>query len=331
MSGPRGVPWSSLPPEEAERYRKDNRRRRKLRQLGRPSIVPNEPTRERIILLHDVFGLTFRDIAKAVPEGMKPLSASTVSDLYRGRRASGPIGEIPRTTEERVLAIPIPDRPLSSKANVNPVGTQRRLRALAYAGYGSQFISELLGYSNWNFVWRITAEKPSRVHRCTAVFASTRDAIAQLYEELIDTDPLELGLKPMSIGKTKATARRKGYEPASCWDEGTIDDPNAIPEWTGACGTVHGRAVHQREGIPICRACADAWNERRAELERYTFDGKKFEEIMKRRGLGRTEVATALGINTDTVYAYVAGIRRPPPERADQIATFLRVSMEELS
>src|SRR5690606_40281199 len=70
----------------------------------------------------------------------------------------------------------------------------------------------------------------------------------------------------------------------------SIDDPDAFPEWTGACGTVHGRQVHMREKIPMCDPCRKAHAERAAELKEYTFDHARLVELMDRKHMSLAQM-----------------------------------------
>lgn len=330
MTGPRGVSWHDLPLEQRERLRAINRKRRKMRELGIPAMVPKDVAVERIKLLHDQYAMTFKQIAEAVPESMDPLSPSTVSDLYRGRRSSGPIGEIPRRTQDRVLAVPIPALPLTSGANVDPTGTRRRLQALCCVGFGSRFVAEYLGHADWNFIWRITRGEKTSGHNCKAVFASTRDTIAELYEKLKDADPLDFpGSYPIGVGKTRAQARRNGYAPPHCWDEDTIDDPAAIPEWTGACGQAEGPAIHRRERIPMCPACRKARYTHppapKVELDREALE----RHIQAWDGTLRS-LAAKLDMHVDSLSGWRNGQRSPSPAAMEKLAKVLGVHTQEL-
>ena len=43
------------------------------------------------------------------------------------------------------------------------------------------------------------------------------------------------------------------------WDDDTIDDPAAFPDWTGKCGTPDGYDAHYKMKIlPSCQPCRDA-------------------------------------------------------------------------
>lgn len=47
------------------------------------------------------------------------------------------------------------------------------------------------------------------------------------------------------------------WAPVGAWDEDTLDDPDAAPDWTGRCGTPGGAEAHRRRGTPTCQACRD--------------------------------------------------------------------------
>jgi hypothetical protein len=88
----------------------------------------------------------------------------------------------------------------------------------------------------------------------------TAGKVDQMYRKLALVKPEDHGIAEGAIVRAKTYARKAGWTATpGCWDEDTIDDPSAFPEWTGQCGTVYGFRVHYREGLlPVCEACSKA-------------------------------------------------------------------------
>ena len=91
----------------------------------------------------------------------------------------------------------------------------------------------------------------SREHVHHGTYAKVRD----LYEKLQHVDPRDHGVTEGDMRRAKTWASKKGCAPISCWDDDTIDDPEAWPEWTGLCGTLRGRKLHYEYKIPLCHNC----------------------------------------------------------------------------
>lgn len=277
-----------MTPEEREEARRAERRRRKLRETGRPRMVPVGPAQRRVRLLHDRGGMTFKEIAEKAR-----LSMNTVSELHRGFRTDGPrrakggeILKINRTTEEAILSVPPPVICPTSTALVDPTGTIRRMQALAVGGFGARFIAlNGLGHAEANMVWRLMVGKEHASHKLLKVEIATREKVRDFYDKMAGADPRDFGLSNNVIAKTKAWAERNGWAPYTAWDDDTIEDPDAFPEWTGACGTPAGYRVHVRElmqgnDLPICLPCRTAAESRKLGPDRWIFKNQAFAELL---------------------------------------------------
>lgn len=146
----------------------------------------------------------------------------------------------------------------SDLALIGATGTVRRLQALAVAGWPSRCLGAQLGNA------RTRVPKLLRERHVTV---RTARRVAALYVRLSTVDPATHGATPEEIARVKARAAALGWAPASAWDEDRIDDPAALPEWTGHCGTTKGVALHERHGIPICPPCQGAITRRRLRNE----------------------------------------------------------------
>lgn len=222
-------------------------RRRYLRETGRPSIVPADEAVAHVRYLHDVCGLTFRAMA-ALTHGQ--VHDSTLADFYVGRRTGHselPITSTRRTTANAVLSIRAGFQ-YDSKSLVSACGTRRRLQALAHRGFGAKHLAAITGQEHKQ-MWRYMTGPQSGRHVAKYVQIRSRETIRVWYEKLRNADPADYGGTPFSIKRAKTLAYQHGWATDACWDEDTWDDPDAIPEWTGKCGTAQGYRIHHRDDI----------------------------------------------------------------------------------
>lgn len=99
---------------------------------------------------------------------------------------------------------------------VPAIGTIRRIRALAFNGWGQIELGKRLG------VPQARISKWAR-GECGEVETAHAAAVARLFRELWD--------KPGPSRRARLAALRHGYEPALAWDN--IDDPREIPNRSG--------------------------------------------------------------------------------------------------
>lgn len=122
-----------------------------------------------------------------------------------------------RTSRNKRRAIPDWEaRRLSGMdVTVPMIGTQRRLKALAYVGWSAQAIADMIG-SNYRPILKIRNGDNERVK------LSTHRKIAEVYQRLALTDA------PGRSGEiTRGYARHNGYHSALAWNN--IDDKNEVP------------------------------------------------------------------------------------------------------
>ncbi|MFJ9448197.1 hypothetical protein ACIRRH_41235 [Kitasatospora sp. NPDC101235] len=134
-------------------------------------------------------------------------------------------------------------------AIIDATGTTRRLQALVAAGWPFAYLAARLGRTRGNF---------SSLLRRARVQAHTARAVCDLYVELWLTDPATRGADPEAMARARTCAASNDWAPPGAWDEDTIDDPAAAPDWTGACGTTAGYSAHQRAGTTTCPPCRAA-------------------------------------------------------------------------
>jgi transcriptional regulator with XRE-family HTH domain len=170
---------------------------------------------------------------RAAGYGTKALAAISgihrthLEDIRSGKRAT-----VWQSTLDDVLAITVdPDR-LPDRADVDGVGTRRRLRALVAVGWSMALIAERLGCRPENVRQIINAPDERRVT------AATRRAVCAVYDELWDVRPPSFtAVQRSTVGASLNRAAKRGWLPPLAWDDDTIDDPKAIPD-TGARSTL---------------------------------------------------------------------------------------------
>jgi hypothetical protein len=331
--------WSELTPEQKEEARRNRKRRKYLADIGRSPEVPAGPVMQHVRRLHDEGGMSFKDISRAT--GPNPVYPGTIADLYRGQRAGNrsheKVKRARRETVERLLALPVPEKADEASCAYVPVcGVRRRLQALACAGYGAMSIATYMDRDHKQ-VWRdMTGKRVGGRGDSGQITAGLRSLYRDVYRKLIQTEPEDIGVTPLAIGRAKGMAKRYGWAPDHCWDDDTIDDPNAIAEWTGACGTVHGRSIHMREDIPMCQPCRTAFTnsqrERRGELPivRGEFDRDAFKQIFAGRDMMIITLAEKTGFHKDSITSWMNGRRNPAQSNIPRLAVALGVQTEDL-
>lgn len=272
-------------------------------------FVPATPAREHIRKLRaGPYYMSAERIAT-----LAGLSVSGVSQILRGRRTpsrdSAPVEEIHRDTEAAILGVRPEVLPLSTGklgAMVPSLGVRRRLQALLAIGFPMRALSVECGMiSDGNTILRLVKGYTGK----QSVYASTHRAVCEAYDRLVALGPDGYGLNPGYYSRSIRSAARNGYAPPGAWDADTIDDPEAEPEWTGACGTEAGYQIHYRERIPYCAPCRQAHHEyklehpgksplksqRWAEIRRLSDDeGMSVEKIAKWLDVSERTVTRAL-------------------------------------
>jgi hypothetical protein len=154
--------------------------------------------RAHLIALNES-GFSWRHIAR--------LTGLTEQGLYRVRDGE----RCQRVTEAKILAVPTP-KALAGPGRINAVGSQRRIRALQALGWTQRNLEDRLG---------LHPRRLSTVLVRPKIYTPMARKIADVYDEL--------SMLPGPSEKTRNMARNKGWPVPLCWDDETIDDPNAEP------------------------------------------------------------------------------------------------------
>jgi len=175
----------------------------------------------------------------------------------RPERGTAPQEKVRPGLAAAVLAVEPSLENLAPSTLVSPLGTRRRVGALVAVGWPQQHLAAHLGMTPSNFGTML-----GRPH----VLARRVLAVRAMYDNLWRTDPRERGATAAGIARAKRYAADRGWAPVGAWDDDTIDDPEAFPDWTGRCGTPDGDREHYRLGIPSCRPCRHARNAYQRQL-----------------------------------------------------------------
>lgn len=144
---------------------------------------------------------------------------------------------------------------------VNPVGTSRRLRALAVAGWPTAYLADRLG---------VHRSRVERLRRCTTdwVTPATAAAVRALTFELAD--------RQGPSQRSRDAAKRLGWLSLAVWDD--IDDPAAVPDAGGGdeqpyadleaisrvlAGRLPFKALHDVEKAALFRDHLPDWSKTR--------------------------------------------------------------------
>ena len=141
---------------------------------------------------------------------------------------------------------------------VPAAGTIRRAQALAVAGFPLARTARETGLSPYRMDQLLKAD---------TVPVETARAVAAVYARYSSASPGLCGVSHIHARAARDRAAAAGWAPPAAWDDDTIDDPAAIPQWTGHCGTTRGAELHERHDIPLCPPCQAALYRRRLRAE----------------------------------------------------------------
>lgn len=177
-------------------------------------LVDAEPVRAHLRALSEA-GIGLKQAAR-----LAGVSSGTVSNLMYGKTNSD--GRVRPASKRcrphiaaKLLAVQVDRDRLTDASTIPAVGTQRRVQALAAAGWSIAAQAARVGRTTANYGYLLTAQ---------SVTVRTARQVAALYDDLTGTAPVGPVAK-----KTRAWARRNGWHGAGAWDDATINDPAALP------------------------------------------------------------------------------------------------------
>jgi transcriptional regulator with XRE-family HTH domain len=239
-----------------------------------------------------------------------------------GRIVAGLYKAVHRETYDKLMQL-VPQAPARVTARagsrVDPRCTMRRLQALNAVGFNCQFLGEMLDVPKQTLSMIVRGER-------AFVYGATAASVTEIYDKLAFADPVDHGISPARVKISQTFARKSAYAPPWAWDEDTLNDPEAHPEWTGACGTEEGYRIHIRETLfngnplPLCGACRAAV-ETVEYVETVVFRRDRFAELLEERGLNPRQLAIKIWgaemtpdqvrAKADAIYRWRDGSRSP--------------------
>ncbi|MFC8009105.1 hypothetical protein [Streptomyces cinereoruber] len=234
----------------------NQRRRRRLMAYGQwQPMVDAEPARQHVLRLQS------GGLSVASQSAKTGVPFTTLCGLLYGSSPYPPSKRIRTETAAAILSFTPTLDDYPAGARIDSTGTIRRLRALAHMGWTSPTIGKRIPYSAPRTI--------EQVGRATKLTAQLARSVRDVYTELSSVAAEDMGVTPWVARRRRNYATAQGWAPPTAWDDDTIDDPNAIPEWTGHCGTDHGWWIHSTKKIPACPPCLAAheqWRQERAGL-----------------------------------------------------------------
>ena len=204
-------------PECVERYNAWSRNREKAIANGTwEPLLDAEPIRQHLLKLHAA-GITIHRVATLTGLPYRSVRSFTQHDYGN---AAPRRRRVTREVAEKLLAINLEEH---TPGHVNPIGSQRRIRALVAIGWPTLHtaIRADIHPSNRNSMFRYPT-----------MHARTAQRIAAVYDEMRHQSPAKHGISPTSIKRAKLQATRERWAPPTYWDEvGGIDDPDFEPQY----------------------------------------------------------------------------------------------------
>lgn len=276
-----------------------------MRERGTPLHITPKEHAQLVAHIMKLYrrGMSCQAILDSIPGGTT-IHDSAVSKITRGLYCT-----CHRDTYNALMRAEwVQPTELKTGRRLPSLGLRRRLQALVADGWPMSFLAEIGGVTVQAVLQQ--CEREADAH------ASTIAKWVPIYEKLCATDPLDNGVTELGVKRAKGNAARRGWAGSWCWDDDTIDDPDAFPEWTGACGTVTGYNLHRSEQVhvksivdkhgktrvtvlcgPCCRARVEAKSDQAERL------AERREAVIQwlREGKSDAWIATEVGLSTRTI------------------------------
>ncbi len=207
--------------------------------------VDAAPVREHVLNLK---ACGFGDRAIAALAGLDRKAVRTLL-LGRAERGTPPPAQIRPATATAILSVEPTLANLPDCTVVGSVGIIRRLRALVAAGWPQAHLGARLGQTPSSFSTALRRDQTT---------ARTARAVQVLYNDLWQVEPQIAGVGNQPYARAVNHARAAGWAPIGAWDDDSIDDPAAEPNWTGECGTEAGYYRHRQLQARACPRCRTA-------------------------------------------------------------------------
>lgn len=232
-----------------------SRRRAALLREGRwQPFVPAAPIREHVQSIRAT-GMSLPRLAERSGVGV-----GTLNYLLYGEPGY-PVPEQIRTeSADRLQAFWPALDDYADGAAIDSTGTIRRLEALGCAGWLPIEVARHTGVAH---------DTARQIPLRARVTAATARSVRDLYKKAADRPAEEFGIAHRSAARARRRAADRGFAPAIAWDDDTIDDPAAQPNFG--------------EKVPAYVAHVENLRE------------------LERQGYTREQIADRLGVTRDTL------------------------------
>lgn len=283
-------------PTNQKRDRAADKRRRYLLEHGRPSRVTDAEFARVVAHVKDLHerGMGYPWIAELA--GTHQSTVACTASQWRGKERGKATG-MNRSSYDAIMSVEFTPAPNGRMGSRMPsIGAARRLQGLCALGFSLAQIAVELDCDRAALGKIVRQQRSSNyIHR--AVY----DRIVMTYEKLRDVNPRDVGGTTYSLGRAKGAAQRHGYAHPDLWDDDTIDDPDAHPEYTGECGRLRGVLIHLRDDImPLC-----AWCQHIADTTVSTINPFDLYELVK-EGFSNKDIAEYFDVRSDSVAHYTS-------------------------
>ncbi|MBD0743514.1 hypothetical protein [Streptomyces sp. CBMA152] len=221
------------------------RRRRRLIGYGQwQPFTDAEPVRQHVRAIQAT-GMSLANLSTAAN-----VSGGTLDHLLYGGQGRPPAALIRIESAGKLLNYWPKLDDYVDGAVISAAGTARRLQALAVIGWPVQSIHRQLGFGN------VKTIEHARIRE--HVTARLARAVRDLYRWASIGTAEDHGITPWIAVRCRNQAASHGWYGPAAWDDDSIDNPEALPDWTGHCGTDRGWWHHTLEHIPMCPRCQGA-------------------------------------------------------------------------
>jgi hypothetical protein len=211
------------------------RRRRRLQAYGQwQPFAPAEPVRQHVQAVRAT-GMSCAGIVRHTG-----VNSGTIDHLLYGKAPYPPAVKIRTENAEALLAYWPRLDDYDDGAIIDATGTRRRVQALAALGWPSNAVQQRVDH--------ITLKAVERLRVNERVTARTARAVRDLYSEVSGKPAEHYGVTPWIAARTRTYAVKHQYAGPMAWDDDTIDDPQAKPDF-GEELNFHERAQLRREEI----------------------------------------------------------------------------------
>ncbi|MEU6235925.1 hypothetical protein [Kitasatospora sp. NPDC047058] len=211
--------------------------------------VPAGPARQHAEALAAA-GRSWRQIADD-----SGLAYPVIRNLLVGASGRPPTKKLRAINAAAILSVPVPAQP-DGTALIDTTGSRRRLQALHAAGWPLGRIARTAYPDRQASARRVLFNV---LHgRTSTVTPRTAARIRAAYDALWDQFPDASGVPWAASADALRLAAANRWAPPLAWDDDDIDNPDALPDWTGRCGTPGGYYDHTVLGTPTCQPCRHA-------------------------------------------------------------------------